>query len=111
MAFSELTDPQAINAALEEFDRVGRDAFLERYGFKPATSYFIERNGNRYDSKAIYGAAHEYQFPDRGPLRPEEFSGGNATVQRKLEKLGFRTVRANDPADPLDTILQQTLDL
>jgi hypothetical protein len=30
-----------------------------------------------------------YQFPDLGPLTRDEFSGGENTVQRKLEELGF----------------------
>src|SRR3954453_2073486 len=111
MVLAELTDPTAVTRAMDEFDRIGRDAFLGRYGFKPATSYFIERNGNRYDSKAIVGAAHSYQFPDRGPLRPNEFSGGDATVRRKLEQLGFQVVRVDDLSAPLDLILQQTLEL
>lgn len=34
-------------AALEEFDRIGRSAFLEKYGFGEAKSYFIRRNGRR----------------------------------------------------------------
>lgn len=33
MALNELTDPSAVVQALAEFDRVGRTAFLERYGF------------------------------------------------------------------------------
>ena len=96
MAFSDLTDPTAVEAALDEFDRIGRDAFLAKYGFGRATGHFVERDGKRYDSKAIYGAAHGYQFPDRGPLRHEEFYGGEATVGRRLEGLGFRFASAAD---------------
>lgn len=51
------------------------------------------RRANRlYDSKAIVGAAFGYQFPDRGPLDAAAFSGGEATVKRKLEELGFEVV-------------------
>ena len=42
-----------------------------------------------YDSKAILGAAHGYEFPEQGPLKPSEFSGGDVTVRPKLESLGF----------------------
>ncbi|MBK6734338.1 MAG: hypothetical protein IPG61_09640 [bacterium] len=47
--------------------------------------------GNQeYDSKAIVGAAHGYQFPESGPLDRRTFSGGKATVKPLLERLGFR---------------------
>ena len=35
------------------------------------------------------GAAHGYQFPEKGPLRAADFSVGDATVKAKLEQLGF----------------------
>ena len=38
--------------------RIGRDAFLERYGFDHARQYFFKWNGHECDSKAIAGAAH-----------------------------------------------------
>ena len=79
----------AVLRALEEFDQLGRDRFLEKYGFGRATSYFIEYDGSRYDSKAIAGAAHAYVKPEIGPLAPSDFSGGEATVKRRLEGIGF----------------------
>jgi hypothetical protein len=48
--------------------------------------------GDLFDSKAIVGAAYGFQFPDRGPLRAEEFSGGEETVERKLTELGFEVI-------------------
>ncbi|BAO86703.1 HNH endonuclease [Caballeronia cordobensis] len=90
MALEHLNDRAAVLAAVDEFDRLGRPAFLEKYGFKEARDYFLQIDGRRYDSKAIAGAAHGYQYPDSGPLKARDFSGGAATVQRKLESLGFR---------------------
>lgn len=86
-----LTDLTAsgVRAAVEEFDRLGRRAFLDRYGFGEARTYFLVIEGRRYDSKAICGAAHGFDFPDRGPLRPDDFSGGDATVRKTLDHLGF----------------------
>ena len=86
---SDLTKRSAVLAAIAEFDRVGRDAFLETYGFGRAHRYFLEFQGRHYDSKAIIGAAFGYQFPERGALLPSEFSGGERTVQLRLEALGF----------------------
>ncbi len=66
---------------------MGRDDFLKKYGFGPAHRYFVLRDGRRYDSKAIVGAAHGYQHGR--PLSSVDFSGGEATVMSLLESLGF----------------------
>src|SRR5436309_2030056 len=87
MTLADITDAQAVHRAVEEFDRLGRDRFLENYGFGRAYNYLLVIKGRLYDSKAIIGAAHAYQTGR--PLRSTEFSGGQATVQRKLEELGF----------------------
>jgi hypothetical protein len=90
MALEHLDDRAAVLAAVEEFDRLGRSAFLEKYGFKEARGYFLEIGGKRYDSKAIAGVAHGYQYPAQGPLKARDFSGGAATVRRRLEGMGFQ---------------------
>lgn len=92
MSIADLTSARAVNAALDEYDRLGRDAFLSRYGFGKAREYFVRRTGRLYDSKAIAGAAFGYQHPDRGALSSHDFSGGEATVKAKLEELGFEIV-------------------
>jgi 5-methylcytosine-specific restriction enzyme A len=43
-----------------EFHQLGRDAFLERYGFGKARGYFVLDRGVPCDSKAIVGAAHGF---------------------------------------------------
>src|SRR5687768_8594975 len=90
MGLRALTSRQAVLDALREFDQQGRDNFLARYGFSPAQNYFVEHEGARYDSKAIAGVAHGKQHPALGPLRASDFSGGEATVKKVLEGLGFR---------------------
>ena len=95
MALADLTDPAAVVKAIEEADRLGRQAFLDKYGFSGSRDYFLRRDTRRYDSKAIVGAAHGFQHPDLGPLKSSQFSGGEQTVQRKLEQLGFTVDRAN----------------
>lgn len=94
MGLADITDRQAVLDAVAEYDRRGADAFLEKYGFGRARSYFLEVSGRSYDSKAIIGAAHGYQFPRRGALKAGEFSGGESTVRAKLEELGFTVVKA-----------------
>ena len=89
MPLSDLTDPAAVNAAMDEFDRIGRDNFLRKYDFGPSRAYFVRRDGKYYDSKAIVGAAYGYQYPQKGQLRAEDFSGGENTVRALLEGFGF----------------------
>lgn len=91
MAVGDLSDRAAVLAALDECDRVGRDTFLERHGFGRARDYFLEHDGRMYDSKAIVGVAHGYQFGKQ--LKAPEFSGGEQVVVPVLERLGF-TVRS-----------------
>jgi hypothetical protein len=87
MALSELTC-QEILQAMQEYDRLGREAFLEKYGFGQARSYLLVHDGKTYDSKAIAGAAHGF-LPGRSALSAADFSGGDATVGRLLANLGF----------------------
>ena len=92
MALSNVT-AAGVERALVEFDRLGREAFLAQFGFGLARGYFLVRDGRRYDSKAVVGAAHGYDRPELGPLLPQDFSGGEATVARRLESLGFSVER------------------
>lgn len=86
----------SVEAALDEFVRIGREAFLRKYHFGPARDYFVVHpsNGDTCDSKAVIGAAYGLQFPEKGPLRPQDFSGGQATVVRALKSLGFELLDA-----------------
>ncbi|WP_164721684.1 MrcB family domain-containing protein [Silicimonas algicola] len=74
---------------MNEFDLLGRDTFLHKYGFRSANRYFVKRGDRLYDSKAIYGVAHQMQYPELGPKRSADFSGGERQVQEPLEALGF----------------------
>ncbi|WP_051257297.1 MrcB family domain-containing protein [Brevundimonas aveniformis] len=101
MSLELLTDPSAVNRALDEYDGMGGDAFLAKYGFARARDHFLARGGRLYDSKAIAGVAYGYQYPDQGPLKAAEFSGGEATVAKKLRELGFAMF--GDQASGLDS--------
>jgi 5-methylcytosine-specific restriction enzyme A len=87
MGLSDLTAP-AVNQAIEEFKLLKRKAFLKKYKFGPARGYLLEQDGRTFDSKAIAGAAHGY-LPGQQPLTAKDFSGGEATVKKALEALGF----------------------
>jgi Domain of unknown function (DUF3883) len=95
---SSLQSPAAVQAALDEFTTLGRAAFLERYGFGKSRDFLVRdpRTGELCDSKAIAGAAYGHQFPQDGPLKAEDFSGGEATVVPKLQSLGFEVARIGE---------------
>src|SRR5690606_36103401 len=90
MTLNEITRSAVLQAVAED-DRLGRDAFLERYGFEPPPSYLLGSDGKEYDSKAIVGAAHGY-LPGRDPLGRDEFSGGKDHAANLLSDLGFDVV-------------------
>jgi 5-methylcytosine-specific restriction enzyme A len=97
----------AVLQAIGQYDRLGQDGFLERYGFDRARQYLLVHDGKRYDSKAIVGAAHGF-LPKQRPLTASEFSGGEATVGRLLRRLRF-TVQVGDAltADGLVRLLSK----
>ena len=99
VSLRDVTSPEAVLSAIAEFDRIGRNAFLDKYGFQEARGYFVDYGGVRYDSKPIAAAAHGYQH---GKPLENTFSGGNATVARQLEGLGFSVTRPGDPTWSID---------
>jgi hypothetical protein len=86
MALSDIENPESVKAAILEFEELGREAFLSKYGFTQSKVYFLKFDGKEFDSKAILGAAHF--FETGRALKASEFSGGEPTV-RKLNQLGF----------------------
>lgn len=95
---SRLQSPSAVQSALDEFSQLGRTDFLLRYGFGKSRDFMVRNpaNGELCDSKAIAGAAFGFQHPAQGPLKPADFSGGEATVTPKLQSLGFEVVRIGE---------------
>ncbi|WP_285565273.1 HNH endonuclease [Streptomyces sp. RTGN2] len=82
--------------ALTEYDDLGQDEFLSKYGYKPATGYFLLHEERTYDSKAIAGVAHKF---DQGrALRHDELIGGRSHAARWLARLGF-TIRSSRSPD------------
>jgi hypothetical protein len=92
MSLKDLTR-EAVLAAVQEHDRVGPAEFLRDNGFKPAREYRLILDGKAYDSKAIAGVAHGFVGRGFNRLKSSDFSGGDATVRRVLERLGFTVER------------------
>jgi hypothetical protein len=82
---------EGVVAAIGEFERVGRRQFLRSTGFRGSREYYLAHGGKLYDSKPIVGYAHGVSVGT--PLGPADFSGGDRTVARRLESLGFEVQR------------------
>jgi 5-methylcytosine-specific restriction protein A len=98
---AELTDPAAVEESISEFRSIGRTAFLGRYGFRQSQDYFVVAEGERIDSKPLVAAAYGRQFPDRGPLKASQFSGGAKGAARALRRLGFTVATASEMQPPV----------
>jgi 5-methylcytosine-specific restriction protein A len=96
MGLPDITRP-AVLEAIGEFDRLGREAFLDRYNLGRALSYFIKYDSKLYDSKAIAGYAHG-QLQGQRRWTKADFSDGEDTVARHLrDRLGFSMVVRKNP--------------
>lgn len=93
MSLNDIRQRASVIHAIRKYQSLGRDQFLSHYGFGRAREFFLIYEGQAFDSKAIVGAAHGFEHPDQGPLTSGKFSGGEATVRRKLEELGFEVQR------------------
>ena len=89
MPLVDIQNRSSILSAFNEFDAIGREAFLKIYGFQKSRKYFLFHDGHLYDSKPIVAATHGFEFPELGPLTSTEFSGGGDTLRRMLRGLGF----------------------
>ncbi|MEV7548482.1 HNH endonuclease [Amycolatopsis sp. NPDC089917] len=95
VSLSDITQ-DALLAAIREHDDLGREGFLDRYGFGQARTYLLVHEGREYDSKAIAGVAHGY-LPGRNALPASEFSGGLETVVKLLQDRGFEVRPQRSP--------------
>ena len=76
--------------AIEEFDKIGQNRMLDKYGGGRSTRWYILYKGKRYDQKLICRAAHRLQGLGKLPSGPGTFKAGEA--RRKLAALGFDVV-------------------
>lgn len=89
---SDLTDRDCVLRAIEEFNHLGRDNFLEKYKYRRARRLRARHRGKLYDSKAIAGVAWALQHFDDGHKRPHAYTGGARTAVPALRKLKFEVV-------------------
>ena len=83
--------------AMQEYDRLGPEAFFAAHGFAQTTTYELVWDERRYPPKAILGTAYEFATGQR--LASGDFEGGKSGAVRVLGKLGFAVQeRAKPPA-------------
>jgi hypothetical protein len=82
--------------AIQEYDRLGPDAFFSAHGFAPTTTYELVWDSRHYPPKAILGTAYEFATGRR--LASGDFEGGKAGAVRVLGKLGFTVEEKRRPA-------------
>ena len=87
--------PADVMRAIQEFDRLGPEAFFSAHGFGPTTTYDLVCDNRSYPPKAILGTAYEFATGQR--LGSGDFEGGKAGAVKVLGKLGF-TVQPRQPA-------------
>ncbi len=85
-------DAGAVHKAMDECATIGLEPFLESYGFGKVSTidYWVIRDGTRFPSKAIFGAAHQF-MPNGSPLDGKSCDG--TTAREHLAKLGFEVVK------------------
>jgi hypothetical protein len=81
--------------AIQDYDRLGPEAFSAAHGFAPTTTYDLVWDDRRYPPKAILGTAYEFATGQR--LGSGDFEGGRTGAVKVLGDLGF-TVQPRRPA-------------
>ena len=76
-----------VERAIQEYDRLGPEAFFAEHGFGPTTTYDLVSGERRYPPKAILGTAYEFATGQR--LASGDFEGGKDGAVAVLTKLGF----------------------
>jgi hypothetical protein len=94
VAWEKVTRADVVRA-IQEYDRLGPEAFFAEHGFAPTTTYDLVWEEGRYPPKAILGTAYELATGAR--LGSRDFEGGKTGAVAVLGKLGF-TVEARRPA-------------
>jgi hypothetical protein len=77
--------------SIQEYDRLGPEAFFSAHGFAPTTTYDLIWDDRHYPPKAILGTAYEFATGQR--LASGDFEGGKSGAVKVLGQLGF-TVKA-----------------
>lgn len=98
-----------VNAALDEWDSIGREQFLHKYGANPARKFFIRRQGRRYDAIAVLFAALQAQ-PGFSAISLRDFPADARHVRDPLVEKGLEILSGAELLQ-IRTSIQAVLDL
>ena len=94
VVWDDVTRTEVLHA-IQEYDRLGPEAFFSAHGFARTTTYELVWDERRYPPKAILGTAYEFATGQR--LASGDFEGGKTGAVKVLGRLGF-TIQARRPA-------------
>ena len=101
-------DREAVLKAIDEFETIGRDAFMILHEFADRNiTYQVAHNETLYPSKAIFGVAHKY-MPGGAARNSRTCNGTEARLH--LEKLGFKIVAEDNATEGLESAGQRDAD-
>ena len=83
-SLSEVTARQVVLEAVEEFDRVGRDAFVGAHQLEPSSDYFVLHHGRVYDSKPLLAVEQVALCPNCHAVKTR---GGNFVSRRSRRRV------------------------
>ena len=102
MALKDVTR-NGVDQALDEFNRIGLDGMIEKYGGGASTKWYIQHRNhpsgrNRLsDQKVVLRAAHQHDGFGPLPAGPGTFTADHA--RRHLEQLGYFVEAIKSAAD------------
>lgn len=108
VSLSRLSDPQAVQSAIEEFYRLGRESFRKAYRGGKSRDYVAVVDGDIIDSKPL--AASAYRHQTNISITCRDFSGGEQTrnaLKPLLEKLGHSWMTVEEAHQLLATPLAE----
>lgn len=79
---------------MAEFDSLGRELFLLKYGFTAVNEAFVHHGIGRYDARALFAAAYGHQHGQ--PLTKRQVAGGMNGAPGRLAQLGYVVVSPED---------------
>ena len=94
VSYASLTDHSAVEAAMAEFDSLGRDLFLLKYGFPEKAEAIVHHGVSRYDARPLFAAAYGHQHGE--PLTNRQVGAGMTGASGRLAQLGFVVVSPED---------------
>jgi len=96
---TESVDREHVLSAIEEYDQLGDEVFLRRYGFSRTNANLFWYDGRSYESQAVLGVAMKHATGKAE--RPPAFNG-STDAAKILESLDFEIITISDELGPPD---------